>query len=458
MGNTQPQKKRLVIVGGSFAGLLLLDKVKDDFEVVLIEKKDHFEWICSLPHSIVNPEYFNKDATVDLHQCLTVDRVFGPNVRYLQGMVTEITDQTALKYKPTKGLDSAKELENVQEEILEFDLLVICTGAVYKINEGSAEDVANIFSKYERSKLIQKYHEEIDEAAQVLVVGGGPTGVEALGEIVDKYGTSKEYGLLNSQDRLLTGFPTGVSRRAYNYFNAKRTFKECYLGKYYSPEDEIAQKYDYTLMCAGMEYYTPFMTKNFENCVDQRGRIFVNQYFQVTSQDPTKSASADHQTYDNIFCYGDACFSPMQEIKNVPSIRETSYTVKKNLKAVSYGGKLSKMTYAIDNLSAVYYNKWRGSIVLNNLGLPNCLTLKSKKFIEETYMGKFRNKCCSKCRFKLYNCQVNFLSCFVNNCCCCCSCSKRKRFKQRRAIVRALIEHHRQEEGSNVSESHVRGL
>ena len=76
MGNKAP-KKNLVIIGGSYAGLILLDKVKNDFNVTLIEKKDHFEWIWSLPKSIIEPEYFRDEATVDLHKSLNVDKICG---------------------------------------------------------------------------------------------------------------------------------------------------------------------------------------------------------------------------------------------------------------------------------------------------------------------------------------------------------------------------------------------
>ncbi|CAI2368381.1 unnamed protein product [Moneuplotes crassus] len=446
MGNSQPQRKKLVIIGGSFAGLLILDKVKEDFDITLIEKKDHFEWICSLPHSMVDLDYFENEATVDLKQCISVDRVFGPNVEYLQGMVTEIADDHSLKYKPTEGLDSDQGLQDIEEETCQFDLLIICTGSVYKINEKSAKDAATIFSIKERTRLIKKYHDRIDSAKEIRVVGGGSTGVESLGEIINKYGDEKEYSMITNQDRLLHGFPEGLSRRASDYFTGKRTFKDLHLNQYFSPENNESEDHNFSLMCAGIDYYTPFMNFNFKDCVDQRRRIFVNQYFQVTNQDPTQQEIVHPKTYDNIFCYGDACLSCMQEVKNVPAIRETSYTVKKNLLAIAYGGKLTKMSYAVDQVAAVYYSKWRGSLVLNDLAIPNCATLLAKKSIEKTFMSKFKNKCCGKFRFCIYNYQVNFSSCYLNTCCCCCPCSKRRRYKERRAALRALIAQHNSEE------------
>ena len=71
-----------------------------------------------------------------------------------------------------------------------------------------------------------KYNKEIDSASKILVVGGGPTGTEWLGEIIEKYRDSKQYGIMNSKDGLLSGFPARASRSALNYFQGKKSLKE----------------------------------------------------------------------------------------------------------------------------------------------------------------------------------------------------------------------------------------
>jgi len=42
-----------------------------------------------------------------------------------------------------------------------------------------------------------------------------------MGEIIDKYRDQKEYGLVNSQARLLAGFPDKASRKVLNYLEGK---------------------------------------------------------------------------------------------------------------------------------------------------------------------------------------------------------------------------------------------
>ena len=119
MGNRQNQKKQLVIVGWSFAGLHLLDKVKNDYNIILVEKKDHFEWIWSLSQSILDLDYFSDNVTVNLKQCIETDQIFGNNVSYFQGVMTEIINGKSIKVKNTSEGNSGGNFE----EIINYDIL-----------------------------------------------------------------------------------------------------------------------------------------------------------------------------------------------------------------------------------------------------------------------------------------------------------------------------------------------
>jgi NADH dehydrogenase FAD-containing subunit len=99
--------------------------------------------------------------------------------------------------------------------------IVICTGSNYQANERTVEDIALVFSKTERARLLQKYSDEIDHAKSIIVVGGGATGAECVAEIKLKYDADKELALINSQEHLLTGFPARASNKAFNHFNRR---------------------------------------------------------------------------------------------------------------------------------------------------------------------------------------------------------------------------------------------
>jgi hypothetical protein len=76
----------------------------------------------------------------------------------------------------------------------------------------------------------------------------------------------------------------------------------------------------------------------------------------------------------------------------VPTIRVTSYTVAKNLKSLAYGGKLEKSPLVVDLLAGVYFSKYSGTTMFNDFAMSFCLTLAGKKFIEGTFMNKYKNR------------------------------------------------------------------
>jgi len=59
------QTKKLVIVGGSYAGFTLAEyfwSMPTDFKVMIIEKKDHFEYVASTIKSLVDKDWPKKNT------------------------------------------------------------------------------------------------------------------------------------------------------------------------------------------------------------------------------------------------------------------------------------------------------------------------------------------------------------------------------------------------------------
>ena len=174
----------------------------------------HFEWICSLPESIIDQEYFTNTATVDLKNAVEHEWVFGRNVQFIQALLTRVVDSSSIRVKRTDSIRENETIDDIPEEIVRFDYLVIWTGSTYKLNENDVNDVYNIFSKEQRLRLLSSYENQINQAESILVVGGGATGTECLGEIQHKYRRSKMYGLMNSQTELLNGLPQRAKNKA----------------------------------------------------------------------------------------------------------------------------------------------------------------------------------------------------------------------------------------------------
>ena len=52
--------KRVVIIGGGFAGSFVASKLERDFLVTLIDSKDYFEYTPSILRLVVNPKIISK--------------------------------------------------------------------------------------------------------------------------------------------------------------------------------------------------------------------------------------------------------------------------------------------------------------------------------------------------------------------------------------------------------------
>ena len=53
--------KRVVIVGASYAGFTLAEYFWNDYRVILIDKKDHWEYVASTLKSSIDPTWHTKN-------------------------------------------------------------------------------------------------------------------------------------------------------------------------------------------------------------------------------------------------------------------------------------------------------------------------------------------------------------------------------------------------------------
>ena len=96
----------------------------------------------------------------------------------------------------------------------------------------------------------------MEEANSILVVGGGPTGCETVAELLIQHGNKKKIGLLHGTDKLLPGFPDAARDHAKTSF--ERSGVEVILNTRYNPEMKKTMGYDFTLICIGTKFYTPY--------------------------------------------------------------------------------------------------------------------------------------------------------------------------------------------------------
>lgn len=217
--------ERIVIVGGGFAGLTLARKLaRLDYQIVLIDKNNYHQFqplfyqvaMAGLePSSIVFPlrKYFRKKSNV-----------------FIRVTEVEAIDPTNKKLRTPLG-------------IVNYDYLVLATGADTNFfgNEAIMRHCIPMKSVSEalflRNRILSDYEKALSmtdydvrqQYIDIVIVGGGPTGVEVAGALAEmkKYILPKDYPelrveeidihLIQSGDQLLKGMSEPAANKALSF-------------------------------------------------------------------------------------------------------------------------------------------------------------------------------------------------------------------------------------------------
>lgn len=219
--------KRVVIIGGGFAGIELVRKLsKTNVQIVLIDKNNHHSFIPLL-YQVATAGLSPGDITNPLREFMQDNKHFHfrmAKVRTIRAEEKELdTDLGPIKY----------------------DYLVIASGS--KTNFFGNEDIKKKAFKLRevsdaielRTQLIANFEEalqveddeELEKHMNVVIVGAGPTGVElagAIGELRNQIlpkdypeldFTKMKIHLIEGMDRVLSGMSDHSSRRALRYLH-----------------------------------------------------------------------------------------------------------------------------------------------------------------------------------------------------------------------------------------------
>lgn len=220
-------KKRVIVIGGGFAGLNLIKKLdKRRFEVLLVDRNNYHSF-PPLFYQIASSGLDPGSISFPFRREMRKGSVKG--ARYNMGEV--------------KTIDVANKTITTQFETIPYDKLVIAAGTtnnffgmtdLYKrvfTLKSTPEAIRcrnEILDRLERASLCKN----VDERRRLLsfvVIGGGPTGVEIAGAIgeMKRYILHREYPnistddlsitLIEGTDRLLRTMSESASREAFEY-------------------------------------------------------------------------------------------------------------------------------------------------------------------------------------------------------------------------------------------------
>jgi apoptosis-inducing factor 2 len=204
-------KKTIIVVGGGAGGayvsVALSKSLPPNFELILINPRPYR--IC-LPASLrlVVSDTNNLDNP-ETGALIPYDKIFSgnPNARFVHASVTAVL--------PSEGNSKGKVILNTNEQ-LAYDALILATGSKWGGAIDFPEGDEKVLLDY-----INARREEFKNAKEILIVGGGPAGIELAGEIKDIW-PSKPITILQRGSKLLSSvYPDGFRNRIAKQLKAR---------------------------------------------------------------------------------------------------------------------------------------------------------------------------------------------------------------------------------------------
>lgn len=191
------QRKRIVIVGGNFAGLTAAIKLSRRHAVTVIDPSRHFEWapgIHEILSSVKTPQGLRLDRTAIVKQA---------GHRFLRDRVTVL--------QPAQG-----RLATAGGRELDFDACIVAVGALWNTHHvpGVARHAMPFRSVADGLAIEHRLDRLLREGKplRIVIAGGGLSGIEALGEILRRHreDAGLSIDLIEASARLLPGLPASL--------------------------------------------------------------------------------------------------------------------------------------------------------------------------------------------------------------------------------------------------------
>lgn len=340
--------KRIVIVGGGFAGSIVAKALQDAYDVTLVDTKPYFEFTPGILRTIVEPEHVRSVQRLHTH--------------YLNKATVIQGDALEIKGKMIK----------VGKQYLPFEYLVLAMGSRYA--QPIKEE--NVISA-ERAHHLRDSYQHVEKAKTVALVGGGITGVELAAEIATHY-PGKTIYLIHGKKKLCEHQPEKVGAYARAFLEAKG------VQIVYDRVQRMVRKTlllasgeklhaDIVFLCTGITPHTE-LARSSKLSVDERGFIKVNEQLQVTG-------------HPSIFAAGDATNADI--LKTAQHAGRQARLVVENIRALDEGKTLETYRSRVSPL-VISLGKYDGIFAYKSFMLTGFLPAFLKWFVEKKEMWKYR--------------------------------------------------------------------
>ena len=203
--------KSLVILGAGYGGSFLASNLADDdINITLVDRRAHHELTQEL-HLVAAGLRKPEEIRIPIASLLS-----GTRTRFVQGIV--------------KGVDLQKRKVLLESGDVSYDMLVIALGAVTEYFDvpGAEKLTQPLRSAYDAEKIYERLDSltKSGDGAEIVVVGGGATGVTIAGALAD-FAEQEEVGrlsikMMEATGSLLPGWDPRVAEKAAEALQKKR--------------------------------------------------------------------------------------------------------------------------------------------------------------------------------------------------------------------------------------------
>jgi len=341
--------KKVVVIGGGFAGSTISRKLENSFNVVLIDCENFFEYTPGILRTLVEIEHIKKI------QAKHSDYL--KNAKIIWGEVDEVGEN----YVRLKG----------GKDKIRFDYLVIASGSDYN------KPIKDSYVYYaSRIKHLKKAFDGLQKAKDVCIIGGGLVGIELAAEICTH--CNKRVKLIHSHEKLMERNNIKSSKYAEKFLKKRgvdiifnERVKEFKKGKVITEKGNKLDC-DFAFFTVGITPNFEFMKKNFSEKLEKG--IKVDQHLRVIGM-------------KNIFAAGDIV--NIKEEKTAQNAEHHANIVVKNIKNLESGINL-KNYESKKRLFVISLGKYNGIIEYKNFILTGFLPALAKWGIERMVMMNYR--------------------------------------------------------------------
>ncbi|QCD87997.1 apoptosis-inducing factor homolog A-like [Vigna unguiculata] len=294
-------KKRVVVVGGGIAGSLVAKSLQFTAHVTLIDPKEYFEITWAGLRSMVQPSFAQR-SVINHSEYLCHGNI-------ITSSAVNVTETDVI---------------TADGQRVPFDYLIIATG--------HADEVPK--NRRDRLNQFVEFNEKIRSARSIMIVGGGPTGVELAAEIAVDF-PDKKITIVHKGPRLLDFVGTKAADKTLKWLQSRNIAVKLeqsidlnelsYENKTYRTSNGETFEADCYFLCLGKPLASAWLEGTMlRHDMNEEGRIKVDEKLRVIGR-------------RNIFAIGDITDIP--EIKQGFAAQQHAEVVVKNLKVMIDGGK-----------------------------------------------------------------------------------------------------------------------